>query len=300
MMRDFYGFQFNGVHSRELGIVRVSDGSRYNDSIIPAFQDKTAQVPGMDGTLYWESFYTNKPFNIQIAFDSLTEAQYRRLRQVFDAKAEGELIFDETPYKAYFVKVQSPPQLKTICFNDYYEEDGQEKVRRVYKGEGTIQFVGYSPYAKSVHKYLNDYTPSSYYDNISEWADSCGMLASKGSLDGINSSSISVYNPGDIPTDWCAFFSAAPTQILLNGVPKMSFSGLSIPSGATYIRVNSKTNLIEACDASYNPTGEVLNKHIVAGDFFKIPVSTSTTDIYTFATGSSVTFAKIDYDYLYY
>lgn len=297
-MRDFYGFQFNGVHSRDLGIVRVSDGSRYNDNLIPAFQDKTAQVPGMDGTLYWESFYTNKPFTVQIAFDSLTELQYRRLRQVFDAKAEGDLIFDETPYKAYFVKVQSPPQLKTICFNDYVDEN---TVQRVYKGEGTIQFIAYSPYAHSVHKYLNDFTPSSDYDNMSEWAESCGMLNQKGSLDGGNVSTVSVYNPGDIPTDWCAFFSTPPTQILLNGSVKLTFSGLSIPSGANYIRVNSKTNLVEACDGSYNPTGEVLNKYIVAGDFFKIPVSTSTTDIYTFATGSNnIKFHKIEYDYLYY
>jgi hypothetical protein len=38
---DYIGFTFNGVHSSDLGIMRVSDGSRYNDSLLPTIQDKT-------------------------------------------------------------------------------------------------------------------------------------------------------------------------------------------------------------------------------------------------------------------
>jgi len=32
---DFLGFTFNGVHSSELGLTRVSDGSRYNENLYP-------------------------------------------------------------------------------------------------------------------------------------------------------------------------------------------------------------------------------------------------------------------------
>ena len=114
MKQDFYGFQFNGVHTSDLNIVRVSDGSRYSENLSPVFQDKTAQMLGSDGTLYWESFDTNKVWPIQVAFDELSEMQYRRLRQVFNGKTMGELIFDELPFKAYTAKVQSSPQFKTI------------------------------------------------------------------------------------------------------------------------------------------------------------------------------------------
>jgi hypothetical protein len=61
---DFTGFSFNGVHSSELGIVRISDGSRYNEDLLPTLQDKTIQVPGGDGTYYFGSYYTQRTFPI--------------------------------------------------------------------------------------------------------------------------------------------------------------------------------------------------------------------------------------------
>ena len=38
---DFIGFTFNGVHSSELGIIRVSEGDRYNESLLPSLSSKT-------------------------------------------------------------------------------------------------------------------------------------------------------------------------------------------------------------------------------------------------------------------
>ena len=32
---DYIGFTFGDVHSSELGLVRVSDGSRYNEDLLP-------------------------------------------------------------------------------------------------------------------------------------------------------------------------------------------------------------------------------------------------------------------------
>lgn len=140
---DFIGFSFGDYHFPSsdpdlASVYRVSDGNRYNDNIIPTIQDKSVQKPGSDGTLYWESFHTQRTFSVNIAFDGLTETGYRKLRQIFNGKDVQRLIFDEAPYKYYKAKVQSPPQLKTICF----EEDGV----RIYKGEGTIQFICYDPY----------------------------------------------------------------------------------------------------------------------------------------------------------
>jgi hypothetical protein len=57
---DYMGFTYNGKHSSELGIVRVSDGSRFNENLLPTMQDKTVQVPGGDGTYYFGSYYTQR------------------------------------------------------------------------------------------------------------------------------------------------------------------------------------------------------------------------------------------------
>ena len=56
--QDYIGFIFNGKHSSEFGIVRTSDGSRFNENLLPTIQDKTVQVPGGDGTYFFGSYYT--------------------------------------------------------------------------------------------------------------------------------------------------------------------------------------------------------------------------------------------------
>ena len=292
MKQDFYGFQFNGVHTSDLNIVRVSDGSRYSENLSPVFQDKTAQMLGSDGTLYWESFDTNKAWAIQVAFDELSEMQYRRLRQVFNGKTMGELIFDELPFKAYTAKVQSSPQFKTICFDT---PDGA----RVYKGEGTINFIAYYPYAKSVHKFLNEFDDYEY-DNKAQWAAASGMKPTRASYDGTGTT-INLYNAGDLETDWQAFYiinssGSALTSISLNGGVdgQMVFSSISQKkTNDAYIRINSRTNLIEGCDSSKIPTGSLYNEFLVAGDFFKIPLGES-----TFVSNTDCN--EIRYDYLYY
>lgn len=296
-LRDFCGFQWNGKHSSDLNIVRVSEGSRYSENLLPNFQDTTSQMAGADGTLYWESFYTNKSWTINIAFDNLSEINYRELRQWLNAKDMGELIFDEAPYKAYTAKIQSPPQLKFICFN----ENGQ----RVYKGEGTIQFISYFPYAKSVHKYLDQF--GEIYTNKSEWKDVSRMKSTKGSYDVINSGKIMVYNAGDIETDWELYVPISQsgcslTQISLErGVStlyQLQFSNITQQKeNDSYLRISSRTNLIEGCDSKKILTGSLYNQFISAGDFFKIPLEETSFVINNFATGSDVT---LNYDYLYY
>ena len=360
---DFFGFSFNGHHSSELGIVRVSDGSRYNDTILPSFQDKTIAVPGGDGTYFFGSNYTNRPFTISIAFDKLTEAQFRKLRQVFNGKDVGDLIFDEAPYKAYTVKVQSSPQLKYICFDEesvnsttssvgYINSNGNivyndrevTNLQRLYKGEGTIQFIGYKPYAHSVYKYLSSYTNT----NKNEWKDSTGMLSTQGSYDVIstNTTTVKVYNPGDVETDFCAYVPIgagsnitkielkSESNTILNG---LYFSNVSlISNNDSLLRINSQSNLVEGCEINFvesqdssflpekvyyefagddmytetsdtikNPqktyyeriyvtTGNLYNKFISSGDFFKIPIGTFNLVV----TGTK--FIDLDYSYLYY
>lgn len=290
MLLDFIGFSFDGVHSSELNILRVSDGNRYTETLTPQFENITAQMPGSDTTLCWDSYYSNTPFTIDIAFDSLTEIDLRSLRQTFNAKRRGVLVFDERPYKAYDVVLQGPVQLTTLCF----EENGE----RIYKGEGTIVFVSYYPYARSVHKFLDEYDDT-IYTNKYEWASASGLRPSKGTLDGTGTQ-ISLYNAGDVPADWVVYYSinasgCALTQINLDNRPEiMQFSAIARENASdSFVRINSRTQLIEGCDSNKVPTGSTYNKYLKAGDFFKLPLNTS-----TFVSNTAC--AGIEYDYLYY
>ena len=83
IQQDFVGFTYNGHHSSEYGIFHVSDGSRYKDNLLPSRQDKTAQVPGGNGTYYFGSYYTSRVFDLQIAYgDDTNKVTEQKLRQM--------------------------------------------------------------------------------------------------------------------------------------------------------------------------------------------------------------------------
>lgn len=136
---DFIGFWLDDIHSSELGIIRTSNGSRFDQNLLPTIQDKTVQVPGADGFYYFGSYYTQRQFNIPIAFDNMEEADFRKLNRLIGSKKMMKLVFDETPYKYYNVKSTGSPNLKYVCFDD-------DVKKRIYKGEGTLNFVAYDPF----------------------------------------------------------------------------------------------------------------------------------------------------------
>lgn len=307
---DFIGFSFNGYRSEDLGIVRVSDGSRYTEDLVPTTQDKTVQVPGGDGFYYFGSNYTQKPFIIPIAFDGLTEKQFRELQQVFGTKELGKLVFDERPYKYYMVK-SGKPQLKYICFG----KDGE----RTYKGEGTLTFTAYYPFAKSAFKFLEKeieketgkevYVLRKTYSNIEEWAEASGMKA-QGALDEVPKNptegvySISVYNAGDLEADFILKFNGAPNSAMnielsqQNVAGKKGFLNLKkfdLKGTDTGFQINTKTNLIEGFNTK-GLTGILYNENIIQGDFFKIPPQKEGLKI----SVTGATPIEIVYDYIYY
>ena len=132
-MGDFLGFSLGNEHSYGINITRVSTNDRYIDNLLPNFTDQTAQVPGGDGTYYWDTQYTQKIINVDFAFDDLRDEDIRKLRQMFSRKTIQPLIFDEYPYKKYMVKCSTPPSIKYICFD--------QMEFRIYKGEGSATFI---------------------------------------------------------------------------------------------------------------------------------------------------------------
>ena len=314
---DFIGFTFDNKHSSELGIVRVSEGSRYDENLLPSIEDKFVRVPGGDGNYFFGSYYTERDFNISIAFDNLSETQFRELRQHLNGKKVGELIFDEAPYKVYKVKVATSPNLKYICF-DREGDDG--KRIRIYKGEGSISFKTLSPFAKSKHKWLSEYrssttstasieadnllTKGDLYnpklvelgDNVDEWAAASGMKETQGNYDSYINGNINLYNPGDIETDFILKIKdLKEITLTLGNNPELKINPITLKNGDASYQINSKTELIEGLDKDDKLTGNIYNEYIAGGSFFKIQPGESTLGL-----PSDLTNVEIEYDYLYF
>lgn len=195
-MNDFTGFSFNGIHSSQLGIYRVSNSDRYDELLQPEIEDIYNPIPGSDGTYYFGSHYRTKPFTITIAYDSVTEEQFRHIRRLFSTKQICSLIFDERPYKVYAAKLAQPIQLNYICFDEPlkfiglprdgvrvnrgaggtgWEREQVEpyinsgKKQRIYKGEGTIELICTYPFAREQFKVLDQYGPyETIYNHFGE------------------------------------------------------------------------------------------------------------------------------------
>lgn len=317
----YLGFEYNGRHSSEFGIVRTSTSNRYDDGLLPNKSVKTTAVPGGDGAYYFGSNYTQRQFSINFAFDALTDLQLRELRQWLGQGEIHDLIFDEFPYKVYSAAVTGNATAKHLCFD---EGSGV-----VYRGEGTIQFTCYFPFARSRFKFLNQYnsTNISYWNdlnNANEWANGSKLLSTQGTIDtptitGAGDIRFSTRNMGDVDVDWCLYIDAdiASRGILLrqgiqNFYPEkqLLINPIAGLLGNEGIIVNSKNRVLQKYTLSsgiYVPENVLYNHFIAAGDFFQIPLTTGngTNGDYLYIikqSGADFTTnqATIKYDYLYY
>lgn len=298
---DFIGFTYNGVHSSTLKILRTSEGNRYNKSLFPTLEDSVVNVPGGDGQYYFDTHYGSQVFNISFAYDSLLEADIRTIQNLFNGKEVHDLIFDELPYKVYSAKPTGNSAFKYMPF-----EEGPDG--RLFKGEGSISFTAFNPYARSRYKWLEDYTSSNIYEwqidgsNLDEWITSSGII-SKGYYDTFANGAYPVYNPGDADTDFMIIVpfsggsigSTSGLSIYLEGTNYMlNTSPIAVRGTDVSLRMNTKMNVLEGLNASQKPTGTLYNDLITSGDFFKIPKGGASSIAVVGGTPTGIA-----YDFLY-
>ena len=85
---------------------------------MPAPSDTTADVPGSDGQYLYGSVYKNREITVNVAFDNVSESDYRKIKQLFATDKPQDLVFDEEPYKTWKAKLKNKPDFKSICFNN--------------------------------------------------------------------------------------------------------------------------------------------------------------------------------------
>ena len=331
---DFLGFSFMGKRSEDLGIVRVIDGDRYDEDLQPDINDITADVPGVDGSYYFGTTYGKKTISISIAFDSLTEKQFRNVRKVFGQKNQGELIFDERPYKKYMAKIDNPIELSYICFDGPVKEEVNfngingsttvwrptGKKQRIYKGEGKISFTTYFPFAKSVFKILNT-------DELinNDWAESSGILTSEeyATVDKYDSDSksIIIYNAGDVATGFRLYIPMsaasqkitltyqpaassleAPAQLVINPITQKDddMGDIVDTNNGLIVGVQPTDSIIDQKgNGVYKTSGNLYNEYVDSGYFFKF-LPNEKFDNATLYIDGEVDNYYIFYDYLYF
>lgn len=340
-MGDFTGFKFGNKHSSELGIIRVSDGDRYEMELHPETEDRTVEIPGLDGGYYFGSNYKPKTISVKIAFDSLKEDQFRELKQTFNLKKIDELIFDEWPYKKYIAKIESPVEFSFVCFEEFKKvidigRDGVRRIReeneasweqvipyrvlnekeRIYKGEGTITFICYFPFAKSVYKSIP------IEEEESEWAASSGILTASEyqNIDEYDSETgiINIYNGGDLETGFRLYIPGAQSEQVslfykknlseLDNTAALVIDPFTLEEGDVGILIDTTNALIVGVEnfytdydgnALYKTSNNLYNRYIDSGYFFHLEPNQK-NDGATLQISGGTGEIEIFYDYLYF
>ena len=144
---DFLGFAYGNWRSEDLGIVRTID-NRYNYQVTPPIKDITAEVPNYTGVYFWGSNYDRRNITIPFAFDQITEVQLSNIKKLLNSKKILNLIFDEEPSTIYPAMVTNTSNISYVCF-----DIGE---RRIYRGEGTLNFICHTPYKRSKYKFAEE------------------------------------------------------------------------------------------------------------------------------------------------
>ena len=327
---DFIGFQFGNETSDSLHIIRVSSSNRYNESLLPEFTDQSTTIIGGNQSLYFGSNYNLRQFAMDIAFDELTEEQFVHLTEVFSDTMPQRLIFDERPYKYYLAKVSTEPKFDYICFDEYIT--GYDEPQRIYKGEGTLDFVVYGTFAHSVYNYLEDYRNlrlgnPGYYEMIDQWERSTHMLESRkvnGTtyydtyLQTVSGKGLfNVWNAGDRAADWTIdidfSFAAVGDGKVIGTVPSftLTFNGKQIKTRQIQI-IGERENLPDGIriDSSIygivgykgeakESTRQLFNKYMDIDDFSLILPRQEQT-IYIEGNFNNSQIPEITYKHIYY
>lgn len=300
---NYLGFTFNGQHSSNFKIIRISNSDRYYDNIISTPEDKTLTIPGVDGQILVQSQFKSKDFSIDFAFNYLKEEDIENIKKWLAKNTLGELWFDENPYKAYYAKISSTLKLSYLSF-----DEGDE---RIYKGDGTVSFIAYDPKAHARSKTYDDTSVYGenglYVQNRSEWQAASGMFRTKDYVskkcDFIDSgeSMAFVYNPGNYDSPWWFIFKKVNFSDQ-DGIQKIFYT--ETENDITYVKkqfyldvnslkttensntifygINSNTKvfgqLLETTQTGVFPATEKcpsfsksLNNLVIAGEIFDIP-----------------------------
>ena len=322
----FLGFTYNGRHSSELGIVRINTGNRAEMPLSPSFKDSTAEVPGGKGLYYFNTQIQQRQFTINFAYDDLTEEDVRELREWLNPLEQGELIFDEEPYKAYTVKPNPQPKLSYLVFDKQittetfklYEPSTVKSSGRVYKGEGAIGLTAYYPYAKAPSKelsYYNSNTKEGGFGSQDEWKIAAGFDKE------VQLDSLECYNRGDIETPVTLNFKVAKdintNEAVSGNVGIELYSGTTSQIGtrigyvymdASKMSINMNYTINSKLELITDINGVARNDIIVASKFFYLPPREKCFFNVNYLSGytgeqtnstTAITDKDIDYDYLY-
>ena len=176
------GFKYRGQHSSDMNVFYIPDALT-RGSFQSEYDIIDSERAWQSGGEYFKARVKTKEFKLDCFYDQITYEQREKIIRWLDRRTYGELIFDERPWAAYFVR-----PTKFIEFKDYNQNSHSEEL---FSGTFTITFSAYDPFARLL--YLEDIDGQDPHAVIET-----GILPASFTPDTVSVSDTDflVYNPG--------------------------------------------------------------------------------------------------------
>lgn len=171
----FLDLKFNNHWVSEYGLVVVSDGSRYSETLFPEFEHTTTTVPGKTGTIYWGTTVSGRTITKKLVTDGMTSRQYATFKSHFRPGIYAELRFAETVYKYSYAYISESSEFTFLPFDTQVTISGVNYKDILYKGECDLTFFLPDPYFYSDY-YLGKSTVTPIYNYTNQdWFVESGL-----------------------------------------------------------------------------------------------------------------------------
>lgn len=157
--RQFISFSYGGRDIEEFGLLVVFPNDRLEKNITADFVDITSNNEGVDGQIYWGSYFKPGYLNFTLATDGMTSLQYEDFKTYFKEGDIRELALTEFPNRYSKARVSAAPSLSLVPFEDtstvYIGGVAWETRTTLYKGKIQVSFVMDDPFWYAKESYIN-------------------------------------------------------------------------------------------------------------------------------------------------
>lgn len=136
----FLDLKFNGQWVSSYGLVVVSDGSRYSETLFPDFTHTTATVPGKEGAVYWGTTLNGRTMVKKLVTDGMTMRQYASFKNNFRPGTYAELRFGESSFKYGYAYISENSTFSFVPFETTTVIGGVAYPDILYKGDCDLTF----------------------------------------------------------------------------------------------------------------------------------------------------------------
>ena len=150
MNRSFISFSYGGKNIEDFNLIVSTNGNKMEKKLMGNFNNLVTNYDVVNGQYYWGSYFSNNDLSFTLATDGITQQELEDFIHWFAPGETKELILAEHPNRGIMARIEEPPVLSTIPFEEKVQFNLDDRMvetsTTLYKGEIKLKFVMDDPF----------------------------------------------------------------------------------------------------------------------------------------------------------